>query len=102
MAKGQQKSNKEAKKPKKDTSPPKPISSGAVMPTVTTVVPDHSKKTKYEGAAIRRGKASKPSRHAHSGLSAWFFCVRSAPRLAGWDTAPALHWRPGQALLRPA
>jgi hypothetical protein len=46
MAKGQQKSNKEAKKPKKDSSPPKPISAGAVMPTVTTVVPDRSKKTK--------------------------------------------------------
>nr|WP_295085047.1 hypothetical protein [uncultured Roseateles sp.] len=46
MAKGQQKSNKEAKKPKKDTSPPKPISGGAVMPTITTVVPDRSKKVK--------------------------------------------------------
>ena len=39
MAKGQQKTNKEAKKPKKDTSPPKPISTEAVRPTVTTVVP---------------------------------------------------------------
>jgi hypothetical protein len=41
MAKGQQKSNKEAKKPKKDTSPPKPLSSGAGEPvraTVTTAV----------------------------------------------------------------
>ncbi len=44
MPKGQQKTNKESKKPKKDSSPPKPISSGAVMPTVTTVVPDRSKK----------------------------------------------------------
>ena len=44
MAKGQQKSNKEGKKPKKDGAPPKPISPGAVMPTVTTVVPDRSKK----------------------------------------------------------
>ena len=43
MAKGQQKSNKETKKPKKDSSPPKPISSGAVMPTVTTVVPVRGK-----------------------------------------------------------
>ena len=46
MAKGQQKSNKEGKKPRKDTSPPKPISAGAVMPTVTTVVPDRSKMKK--------------------------------------------------------
>ncbi|WP_394789582.1 hypothetical protein [Rhodoferax sp.] len=43
MAKGQQKTNKEAKKPKKDTSPPKPISSDAVRPTVTTVVPVRGK-----------------------------------------------------------
>ena len=46
MAKGQQKTNKEAKKPRKDSSPPKPISAGAVMPTVTTVVPERSKKKK--------------------------------------------------------
>ncbi|MDB5731369.1 MAG: hypothetical protein JWQ03_1264 [Variovorax sp.] len=38
MAKGQQKSNKESKKPKKDSSPPKPISGDAVRPTVTTAV----------------------------------------------------------------
>ncbi|MEJ8855240.1 hypothetical protein WKW79_11710 [Variovorax robiniae] len=41
MAKGQQKSNKEAKKPKKDTSPPKAPSAGGgelVRPTVTTAV----------------------------------------------------------------
>ena len=41
MAKGQQKTNKEAKKPKKDTSPPKPLSSGTGEPvraTVTTAV----------------------------------------------------------------
>ena len=43
MAKGQQKTNKEAKKPKKDTSPPKPISAEAVRPTVTTVVPVRGK-----------------------------------------------------------
>jgi hypothetical protein len=41
--KGQQK-DKQVKKPKKDTSPPKPMSPGAVMPTITTVVPDRSKK----------------------------------------------------------
>ena len=40
MAKGQQKTNKESKKPKKDTSPPKPIAGGVelVRPTVTTAV----------------------------------------------------------------
>jgi hypothetical protein len=46
MAKGQQRSTKEAKKPKADKSPPKPMSPGAVMPTITTVVPDRSKKKK--------------------------------------------------------
>ena len=46
MAKGQQKSNKETKKPKKDSTPAKPVSAGAVMPTITTVVPDRSKKKK--------------------------------------------------------
>ena len=43
MAKGEQKTNKESKKPKKDTSPPKPISNDAVRPTVTTVVPVRGK-----------------------------------------------------------
>ena len=43
MAKGQQKTNKEGKKPKKDTSPPKPVSPDAVRPTVTTVVPVRGK-----------------------------------------------------------
>ena len=41
MAKGQQKSNKESKKPKKDTSPPKPASGGSAEPvraTITTAV----------------------------------------------------------------
>ncbi len=38
MAKGQQKSNKEAKKPKKDTSPPKAPSTEPVRATVTTAV----------------------------------------------------------------
>lgn len=37
MAKGQQKSNKESRKPKKDTSPPKPPS-GLNEPVRTTVV----------------------------------------------------------------
>jgi hypothetical protein len=44
MAKGEQRSNKESKKPKKDQTPSKPISAGAVMPTRVTVVPDRSKK----------------------------------------------------------
>lgn len=44
MAKGQQRSNKEAKKPKADKKAPKPVSTGAPMPTVTTVVPDRGKK----------------------------------------------------------
>jgi hypothetical protein len=40
MAKGQQKTNKEAKKPKKDTSPPKPLSGGEppIRATITTTV----------------------------------------------------------------
>lgn len=41
MAKGQQKSNKETKKPKKDSTPPKPVSSSVAEPvraTVTTAV----------------------------------------------------------------
>ncbi len=45
MPKGQR-STKEAKKPKKDKSPSKPVSPNAVMPTITTVVPDRSKKKK--------------------------------------------------------
>lgn len=44
MAKGQQRSNKEAKKPKTDKSPAKLISPQAVKPVVTTVVPDRKKK----------------------------------------------------------
>ena len=43
MAKGQLRSNKEAKKPKKD-APSKPVSSNPVMPTKVTVVPERSKK----------------------------------------------------------
>ncbi len=41
MAKSQQNSNKMVKKPKKDTSPPKPVSSESVRPT--TVVPVRGK-----------------------------------------------------------
>ena len=43
MAKGQQNSNKMVKKPKKDNSPPKPVSAEAVRPAVTTVVPVRGK-----------------------------------------------------------
>ena len=46
MPKGQQRSNKEVKKPKKDTSPPKPISTSALMPTKVTVIPERGKKAK--------------------------------------------------------
>ena len=38
MAKGQQKTNKESKKPKKDASPPKPVSSEPTRAAVTTTV----------------------------------------------------------------
>ncbi|MEO7939815.1 MAG: hypothetical protein ABIR55_14410 [Burkholderiaceae bacterium] len=43
MPKGQQRTNKESKKPKKDTAPPKPVSADAVRPTITTVVPVRGK-----------------------------------------------------------
>jgi hypothetical protein len=46
MPKGQQRSNKEAKKPKKDSSPAKPLSPDAVMPSMVTVVPERGKKKK--------------------------------------------------------
>lgn len=49
MAKGQQRTNKEAKKPKKDTSPPKlPSSSGEpiVRTLTTTVIPRGKDKDK--------------------------------------------------------
>jgi hypothetical protein len=39
MAKGDQRSNKMAKKPKKDNSPPKQGSSDRPTPPVTTVIP---------------------------------------------------------------
>ena len=40
MAKSQQRSTKEVKKPKKDTSPPKPVGTGGIEPvrTITTAV----------------------------------------------------------------
>ncbi len=44
MPKGQQRSNKEVKKPKADKSPAKPISSQAVRPEIVTQVPDRHKK----------------------------------------------------------
>ncbi|MEO8543273.1 MAG: hypothetical protein ABJA49_03620 [Betaproteobacteria bacterium] len=43
MPKGQQRSNKESKKSKKDSTPPKPVSPDAVRPTITTVVPVRGK-----------------------------------------------------------
>ena len=46
MAKGQQRSTKEAKKPKKDTSPAKPVAPLGLSAPITTVVPDRSKKKK--------------------------------------------------------
>lgn len=46
MAKSQQRSNKELKKPKKDSSGPKPISQSAVVPTKVTTVPERGKKAK--------------------------------------------------------
>ncbi|MFM1949020.1 MAG: hypothetical protein RL706_1041 [Pseudomonadota bacterium] len=41
MAKGQQKTNKESKKPKKDTSPPKTISGDNERPVqkITAIIP---------------------------------------------------------------
>lgn len=44
MAKGQQRSNKETKKPKKDSSPAKPLSGAAAMPVVQTQVIERGKK----------------------------------------------------------
>ena len=43
MAKGQQRSKKETKKPKKDAAA-KPVSPIAVMPTITTAVMERGKK----------------------------------------------------------
>jgi hypothetical protein len=44
MAKGQQRKNKEAKKPKKDAASSKPVSPIAVMPSITTAVIERGKK----------------------------------------------------------
>lgn len=46
MAKGEQRSNKMAKKPKKDNSPPKELSSARPMPPQTTVLPRGKIKSK--------------------------------------------------------
>lgn len=49
MAKGQQKSNKETKKSKKDTSPPKPVTGEPVRATITTsIIPRGKDKDKYK------------------------------------------------------
>lgn len=44
MPKGQQRSNKEAKKPKKDSSPPKPVAPPGPSFAITTVIPERGKK----------------------------------------------------------
>jgi len=46
MAKGQQRSTKEPKKPKKDSGTPKPVAPLGLSAPITTVVPDRSKKKK--------------------------------------------------------
>jgi hypothetical protein len=47
MAKGDQRSNKMAKKPRKDSTPPKPVTpSDRPMPPVTTVIPRGKLKSK--------------------------------------------------------
>ena len=46
MAKSQSRSTKETKKPKKDGGTAKPLSPGAVSPTIVTVVPERGKKKK--------------------------------------------------------
>jgi hypothetical protein len=43
MPKGEQRSNKMVKKPKKDTSPPKESTSDRPMPPTTTIVPTRGK-----------------------------------------------------------
>ncbi len=45
MAKGQQRTNKEAKKPKKDAAQ-KPVSPAGFAAPITTVVPERGKKKK--------------------------------------------------------
>ncbi|MDH3208816.1 MAG: hypothetical protein OEM00_02295 [Burkholderiaceae bacterium] len=46
MAKGQARSNKEAKKPKKNTGPAKPVTPADLLPTVTTTILERGKKKK--------------------------------------------------------
>jgi hypothetical protein len=46
MPKGEQRSNKMAKKPKKDTAPPKEGTSDRPMPPTTTVLPKGKLKNK--------------------------------------------------------
>ncbi|MEP6790205.1 MAG: hypothetical protein ABI907_02475 [Ramlibacter sp.] len=46
MAKGDQKSNKMSKKPKKDNTPPKQIASDRPMPPMTSVMPRGKLKNK--------------------------------------------------------
>ena len=46
MAKGEQRSNKMTKKPKKDTSPPKQGTSDRPKPPTTTVLPRGKEKNK--------------------------------------------------------
>ena len=46
MATSPQRSSNETNKPKKDDSTAKPLSPGAVTATITTVVPERSKKKK--------------------------------------------------------
>jgi hypothetical protein len=46
MPKGEQRSNKMAKKPKKDTSPPKETHSDRPMPPTTTILPTKGKPKK--------------------------------------------------------
>ncbi|MEY2690328.1 MAG: hypothetical protein RL375_4528 [Pseudomonadota bacterium] len=48
MPKGVQRNNKEAKKTKKDSAPSKPLSPGAVMPTIVTQVMERGKKAKLK------------------------------------------------------
>lgn len=48
MAKGEQRSNKMDKKPKKDTSPPKTGTSDRPTPPTTTIIPRGKDKDKFK------------------------------------------------------
>ena len=48
MAKGQQNNNKMVKKPKKDTSPPKPVTIDPVRATIVTEIPLRGKAAKLK------------------------------------------------------